>query len=97
MTEREATPAEEVTVPGRFVTVPVPEVLAKVTERFGLGTLFPAASRISAVRVRALPEARFEVALVKTSFTAGPGTTVNVVEPEVRPPAEAVTVIDPAF
>ncbi len=92
----EATPDAAVAAP-RPVTVPVPAVLANVTEvELSLVTTLSAASRTSAVSVRAAPDARLVVALVTFRWSAAPGTTVKVVVSEVRPAAEAVIVIEPA-
>ncbi len=92
----EAMPLDAVAAP-RPVTVPVPAVFAKVTEVVlsPVRTLL-AASRTSAVSVRAPPELRFAVELVMVRWSAAPGSMVKVVVPEVRPAAEAVIVIEPA-
>ncbi len=61
------------------MTVPAPAVLANVTEvELSLVTTLFAASRTSAVRVRALPEARLAVELVRVRWSAAPGSTVKL-------------------
>ncbi len=96
VTAFDATPEAAVAAP-RPVTVPTPAVFANVTEvELSLVRTLFAASRTSAVSVRAEPEARLAVELVKVRWSAAPGSIVKVVVPEVSPPAEAVTVIEPA-
>ncbi len=81
----------------RPVTVPAPPVLANVTEvELSPVTRLPAASRTSALTVRAPPAVRFAAELVKVRWSPGPGTTANVIASEVRSGAEAVIVTGPA-
>ncbi len=64
MTALEAIPLDAVAAP-RPVTVPAPAVLAKVTEvELSLETTLLAASRTSAVSVRAPPDVRLAAELV---------------------------------
>ncbi len=58
--------------------------------------VLPAASRTSAVRVRAVPAVRFAVELVIVRWSAAPGSMVKVVASAVSPAADAVIVIEPA-
>ena len=96
LTDFEATPPAAVVAPSP-VAVPAPEVWAKVTEvELSAVTRLPAASRISAVSVRAAPEERFEAELVTARWSAAPWTTVKVEEPAPRPVAVAPSVIEPA-
>src|SRR6266545_1048917 len=89
-------PADAVAEP-RPVTVPAPLVFANVTEVvLSPVSRLPAASRTSTVRSRVAPEVRSEVALVNVRWSAGPTTTVKVVESPVRPPAVTPIVIEPA-
>src|SRR6266540_351376 len=91
-----ATPLEAVAEPSP-VTVPAPLVFANVTEvELSPVSRLPPASRTSTVRSRVAPEVRSEVGLVNVRWSAGPTTTVNVVESPVRPPAVAPIVIEPA-
>ena len=70
-----ATPAVAVAVPVP-VTVPAPDCLAKVmTVLLSAVTVFPAASRIVAVRARVAPETRLTVDPLRSIAAAGPWTT----------------------
>src|SRR6266508_4090517 len=96
VTDSDATPALAVAAPSP-VTVPAPEVLAKVTEvELSALTRLPAASRTSAVSVRDVAAVRLPVELVIVRWSAAPGSTVKVVVSEVSPLADAVSVIEPA-
>jgi hypothetical protein len=79
------------------VTVPVPAVCVNVTDvELSDVTTLPLASRTSAVMARVELEERLAVDEVIASCAAVPKTTVNVVVPDVRPVADAVSVTDPA-
>jgi hypothetical protein len=92
----EAIPDDAVAAPAP-VTVPAPDVFAKVTEvELSEVTTLSFASRTSAVSVLAEPDPRFAVDEVTTTLVAAPATTEKLVVPEVSPVADAVIVIEPA-
>jgi hypothetical protein len=79
------------------LTEPVPDVCAKSTAVvLSLVTRLLPASRTSAVSVFVAPDATEAVEEVNTSLLAAPAVTLNTLESEVRPDAEAVTVTVPA-
>ena len=92
----EAIPPDAVALP-RPVTVPAPSVFANATTVvLSPVSRLPATSRISTVSARDDPDTRFVVELVNVRRSAAPGTTLNVVEPELSDVADALIVIEPA-
>ena len=91
-----ATPLAAVTLPVPL-TVPAPEAFAKsITVELSEVTVFPAASRIVAVRTRVEPEVRSAVEPDRSIDAAAPWTTSKLMLSSTRPVAPAWIVIAPA-